>query len=116
MSNPPINREYLASLCGDDQEFEKELVDSFTEASPGLLKALRVGVAEGDADMVRNAAHTLKGSSRAIGAEPVGRVSEFVEEKARGGELDDLDELIDQLEHSYSEVEAYARQHWPAAG
>lgn len=109
-----IDRQYLATMCGDDPEFEKELIDAYLESSPGLFAALEKGVAAGDADTVRGAAHTLKGSSRAIGAEDVARVSEVLEEKSREGDLTDSEALVTELQQVYGELEEFAKANWPA--
>lgn len=110
--SPPINREYLTTMCGDDSEFEKELLDSYLEASPPVLASLRQGVEAGDAAVVRSAAHTLKGSSRAIGAEPVGAGCETLEEQARAEDLSGAAALLDVIEARYREVDAFIRSHW----
>jgi hypothetical protein len=61
MSETPINGPYLTEMCGDDVEFEKELIDSYPDASPALLATTRSGVISGDADAVRTSAPTLIG-------------------------------------------------------
>ena len=114
-SESPINREFLSNMCDDDVEFETELLEAFLEASPGVLEQMRAGVDSSDADVVRAAAHTLKGSSRAIGANHVGEVCETLEIKAREADLDGTAELLEQVEARYGEVAAYIRANWATA-
>lgn len=108
----PINREYLASITGEDREFERELAESFVSASPPIIEQLRAAAEAGDAPGVRSAAHALKGSSRAIGAEAVGALCEDLEHRARDGDVTDAAAAIELIAAAYAEVETYIRDEW----
>jgi HPt (histidine-containing phosphotransfer) domain-containing protein len=116
-SNPstddiPIDREYLSGVTGDDTEFERELAESYLQASPGLIEQLRGQITSGDAAAVQHAAHTLKGSSRAIGAEPMGAVCETLEHQARDGNLSGAEQRVEEIERRYEVLSAYIRETW----
>ena len=113
MSGASIDRAYLATMCGEDAEFEKELIEAYTRDSPGLLSRVADGVTSGDASAVENAAHTLKGSSRAIGAEEVGQVADVLEQKGRSGELEGAEAVLVELQRAYAELEVFAQANWP---
>ena len=82
-----IDREYLADISGGDTEFEQELVEAFIGTAGDLVTDLEHSLQSGSDTGVRHSAHTLKGSSRAIGANPFSDVCEVIEMAARAGDL-----------------------------
>ena len=93
----------LQEAAGAD--FVVELVDTFLEEAPQMVKELRAALAEGDADKFRRAAHSLKSNSHTFGALKLGAM-------ARELELNALDsarpapEVLDELSHEYARVAA----------
>lgn len=71
--------EMRASLGDESGEFVAEIIDAFLEQSPGLLESAQEAVAEEDRDRLRFSAHTLKGSSRSVGAVRLGNLAERLE-------------------------------------
>lgn len=61
----PIDRIHLARYTLGDVALENEVLGLFAESLPQMVEALAVAA---DATAWRNAAHSLKGSARAIGA------------------------------------------------
>jgi CheY-like chemotaxis protein len=59
----------------------------YLEESAGLVAALEGAVAGGDAPAVRQAAHSIKGSSGYAGAREMVRLSAALEQKGRSGDL-----------------------------
>jgi HPt (histidine-containing phosphotransfer) domain-containing protein len=78
----------LRASVGGDESFLAELVGEFLEAAPRQLEALRTGLENADADVVRRAAHTLKGNGRTFGAEELASASQQIEAAAKAGDLD----------------------------
>jgi CheY-like chemotaxis protein len=69
---------------GGDLDLLRDLLDVFREDAPAQLEAVRAAVASRDAAALRQAAHCLKGSLRAVGATvPAGLAQEL---EHRGGE------------------------------
>jgi HPt (histidine-containing phosphotransfer) domain-containing protein len=77
----------LRASVGGDESFLAELVGEFLEDAPRQLEALRTGLENGDAEVVRRAAHTLKGNGRTFGAEELASLSQQVEAAAKAGDL-----------------------------
>ncbi|MGQ0602888.1 MAG: GAF domain-containing protein, partial [Anaerolineales bacterium] len=69
---PPLDADQLNDLrqiqIGDQHNLLVELIDSFEQEAPELLQRLREAVAIHDAPGVREAAHSLKGSTGNLGA------------------------------------------------
>jgi HPt (histidine-containing phosphotransfer) domain-containing protein len=84
----------LHEECGT--EVLASIVDIFLEdASTGIRTARRL-LANGDADALERAAHTLKGSCTNIGAQQLANVFADIEDRAEEGRLDGLEERIEE--------------------
>jgi CheY-like chemotaxis protein/HPt (histidine-containing phosphotransfer) domain-containing protein len=65
----------------------EQVVALYLEASPPLLVQIEQGLASGNADSVRMAAHTLKSSSANLGAQGLAQMCATLEHAARSGGL-----------------------------
>jgi len=96
----------LAEISGGDRDFELELTDEYVEQSRTLLEEYAGALQRRDTGAMARAAHTLKGSSRTIGAQAVAVLAAHLERLA--GELVLLDftmpgidghEVLTQMRH-----------------
>jgi two-component system sensor histidine kinase/response regulator len=62
-------------------DFVTELIDLFLDDTTSQLKGLRTAVSKNDRDEIRRVAHLLKGSSGNIGAGPIAKLYEELEEQ-----------------------------------
>jgi len=90
----PIDREHLARYTMNDQALEREILDLFSITLTQSLKTLTE--AENPTDWAM-AAHTLKGSARAVGAWQLAALMEDAEQMNIHREMDQArrDLLID---------------------
>ena len=75
----PIDHDHLAKYTMGDAELEYEVLQLFIEQLPRLIAQLRAASTEKDWYV---AAHTLKGSARAVGAHALGDLAADAEESA----------------------------------
>ena len=69
MSDPAIDQVTFDELTATTgTEFAMELVDTFLEEAPMMLKELQSALMAGDADTFRRAAHSLKSNCNTFGA------------------------------------------------
>jgi two-component system, sensor histidine kinase and response regulator len=61
-------------------EIVEQLVELFADSTPPLLAELRAGAEQGDAEVVRRAAHKLKGSCQNIGASRLAALAADIEQ------------------------------------
>jgi HPt (histidine-containing phosphotransfer) domain-containing protein len=76
----PIDEQTFAALrdtTGD--EFVRELVDTFLAEAPSMFADLREGLARGDAERFRRAAHSLKSNGNTFGALAFGALARDLE-------------------------------------
>jgi len=111
----PLDRSYLANVTDGDVEFEEELAQSYIDASSEVMSNLRLAVQDADPHAVREAAHALKGSSRAIGADGMGAAAESLEHQGLDGDLSNVETLLDDAEQHYNALIEYMRSTWPTA-
>jgi CheY-like chemotaxis protein len=81
-----------------------ELFSLFRTETGPLLAALRDAAAHGDADGMRHAAHSVKGSSANLGARPLAELSARLEKLAREGMVADTAPIIEQVEAEFERV------------
>jgi HPt (histidine-containing phosphotransfer) domain-containing protein len=110
---PPLDRDYLTSIAEGDEEFIEELAHSFLNSSVNIMAELREAVRVSDAHRLRHAAHAIKGSSRAIGANTAGDAFERLEDRGRDADFSDIDRLLDDAEGRYGVLVGYMKSEWP---
>lgn len=79
--------ERLGEICSGDAEFERELLGEFLRGAPALLDRARAAIAAADAPELEQAAHSLKGSARTLGADALGAALFALETMGRNGDL-----------------------------
>lgn len=96
-----IDDAYLADTFGDDHEFMISLLETYIASSSDLMERLRQSFAARDAEAVKRLAHTLKGSSRSIGANAMGDLFEAIENGGYdrvGAASTAFEELVQEIE------------------
>ena len=78
--------------------FSKRLSHLFVEDSPRLLAEIRAAIPRGDAETVRNSAHTLKGSVGNFAAEAAFQAAFKLEAMGRNQDLTGAQEAMLELE------------------
>ncbi len=83
-----------------------ELVNTYLDDSPGLIQQMRTGLAAGDIEQVRRAAHSLKSTSATFGADGLAGIARDMEMLARNGTLDGGVPKLAEIESQYLRVAA----------
>jgi HPt (histidine-containing phosphotransfer) domain-containing protein len=82
-----IDMAYLDEMSGGDRDFVCEILATYLETAIELIEAIETAALEGASEKAVYASHTLKGSSRSIGAEPLGLICHELEHHARIGDM-----------------------------
>jgi histidine phosphotransfer protein HptB len=99
--DPPVDAAVLSSLreqLGAEDPVYGRILGLYLRELPGRMEAIGGAVARGDADALRDAAHSLRGSSATLGATLAAGLSEQLESAARTGELASAPVLFERLE------------------
>jgi two-component system sensor histidine kinase EvgS len=79
---------YLEDMSAGDNEFVREIICTFVETACDLIDGIVQAAAESNVEKAVYVAHTLKGSSRSVGAAPLGDVCEELERLAKSGDME----------------------------
>lgn len=85
------------------------LLDTFLTDSEERLRLLQNGCMRGDAEDLRQAAHSFKGSCSNMGAALLAELCRQLEDIARLGRLADAPELIERIEREFAIVRILCR-------
>ena len=88
-----------------DAEFVAEIVDAFCEDTPRYIAELRESLTKQDLDTFRRAAHSIKSSSKIVGALNLASQAAELEQMARAGMLEDAATKTESLAASYASVQ-----------
>lgn len=94
-----LDRDHLARYTLGDANLEKEVLGLFIGQVPESVAMLRSSC---DRDSWMRAAHTIKGSAKAVGAWKLADAAERAE--SRSGRIEDWNDLADDIEAAVAEV------------
>ncbi|PIQ06818.1 MAG: hypothetical protein COW73_02150 [Nitrospirae bacterium CG18_big_fil_WC_8_21_14_2_50_70_55] len=80
------------------------------EDAAAHLATLTAAIGDGQAERVREVAHTLKGSASNVGAEPMRGLAYALEQQGRAGELRESAPLLVALHEELERVRAVAEE------
>jgi histidine phosphotransfer protein HptB len=93
----------LRQMVGE--EFIHELIETYFESSPQMIAEMQAALAAGDADAFQRAAHSMKSNSASFGALELAAQARQLEALGRERNLGGTEQLLDELEATYSQVE-----------
>jgi HPt (histidine-containing phosphotransfer) domain-containing protein len=99
----------LYDSVGGDDAFLADLVETYLSDGADQLAAIDEAVRSGDAEVLVRPAHTLKSSSRTVGANRLGELSRQIEVLGRSGSTTGAGELAADAGAEWLRVEAALR-------
>ncbi|WP_322903735.1 ATP-binding protein [Paenibacillus sp. SGZ-1009] len=93
-----------------DPEVLRTLIDMYQNETPAKLERLQRLASERNLKGLTEAAHELKSGSLSIGVHHLSKLLSEIEQKARDGEMDDIELLVDSLFPAYEQVCLELRQ------
>lgn len=91
----------LRDLTGGDPTILGDIADAFLDDVPGRMAEIGSGLADDDAELVRRAAHTLKGNGSTFGAVAFAEACRALEEAAKAGDLGSGGPMADEIERTW---------------
>ena len=92
-----------------------KMVGFYLEDTPGHIQAIEAAVGEGDADRLHAIAHSIKGSSRNLGAERLADICKQLEDIGRSGVVSGADSILVSLKREYDQVKDGLADELPTA-
>ncbi len=87
-----------------EPQFLVELIEVYLTDSPQLIEQIRRGLAAGEVESVRRAAHSLKSNSASFGANRLANAARELEMIAKGGALDGAGLKLEAVEAEYAQL------------
>ena len=88
----------LEELIAGDTVTAREIVHAFVDDAPERVREIRDGVARGDHELARRAAHSLKSNAMTFGALELAAACRELEELARDGRLYGAEDLTARID------------------
>jgi len=96
--NKAVDMAAAMEVFGDDMELLKEASGLFVDEDyPEQIKLLRDGIERQDADVIKAAAHSVKGAARSLGGMALGEAAFRLEQMGRDGDLTGVDEQMEEM-------------------
>ena len=97
-NNKMIDMSYLISLCGDDLDFKKEMIDTFLQNTPPVLDDMKISLSEKDWKKIGDLAHKIKPSFTFMGITAAKEIIIDIEHNGRfNSDTEGIPEKIEQL-------------------
>ena len=87
-----------------DPGFLNEMIDVYLSDAPVLIEQMRTGLANGDIELVRRAAHSLKSNSANLGANQLSIATRELEMIAKNNTLEGAGPKLVQVETEYAKL------------
>jgi len=101
----PAALKSLYEMVGRDTEFVVELIDTFLQDAPQMLKDMQ-SLGSVDVEIPGRAAHSLKSNGAEFGAHGLSALCQELETMCKTGALAGADELVGRIEAEYARVKA----------
>jgi CheY-like chemotaxis protein/HPt (histidine-containing phosphotransfer) domain-containing protein len=95
-----------------DKQFLFEVIDGFTMEVIEQIVTIRKALSCGDAETVRNEAHSIKGGAANITAKALSRVAFELEIKGKIKELNGAGEIVDNLEREFETLRKFIQENF----
>ena len=101
----------LLELAADDDGLIHELVAAFREDTGIRIQVIRTALSTADLTRLRAEVHTIKGSSRQVGAEVLANICQDIELAAQEVPIGHLTDRVDLLEMRFQEISRAMARH-----
>jgi PAS domain S-box-containing protein len=108
-SKAPMEYEKAIEEFEGDEEFLLEVMEGFFENVTSQIGIIRQAISEGDAEVVRREAHSIKGGAANLTADALSKIAFELENIGTSGVLEKSIETLEKLEQAFSRLEHFAK-------
>jgi CheY-like chemotaxis protein/HPt (histidine-containing phosphotransfer) domain-containing protein len=109
MQRAPMNFEKAIEEFEGDREFLMEVLNGFLDNVRAQIGTIRQAISDGDAEVVRGEAHSIKGGAANLTADELSRIVFELENIGKSGLLEGGTEVLERLEREFHRLEVYAK-------
>jgi len=91
-----------------DRDLVMEILEGFLETIATQIGTIRQGISDGDAEVIRREAHTIKGCAANLTADVLSGMASELEKIGKSGVLEGGPEVLERLEREFFRLQAYA--------
>jgi PAS domain S-box-containing protein len=107
-ANPPLNLNRALDEFDGDKGLLMKLINGFIDIVRGQINIIRKAISDGDMDVVRSEAHSIKGGAANLTAMDLSQLALGLEKIAKTGTKDDSLDVLSRLEQEFLRLEAFA--------
>ncbi|CAN2040489.1 two-component system, sensor histidine kinase and response regulator [Candidatus Magnetomoraceae bacterium gMMP-15] len=104
----PINLKKAVEEFGGDKDFLMEVIKGFLENVRGQIKILHKAVYEGNSEVIRQEAHSIKGGAANLTADKLSASAFEIEKIGKSDNLENITQPLERLEKEFGLLESYA--------
>jgi len=104
-----FDRETFLKRIGGNETLAQKILGKFIDDVPKRMESIRKAIEKRDMEEIRLQAHTIKGSSRNVGADRLGYYAERLEKGSTAEDSALLKELAAALQTAFEELKSIAK-------
>lgn len=109
-ADAPMNFEMILDDFDGDRQLLVDSMNLFLESVRNQIKALRRAILDGDAQLIRSEAHSIKGGAANLTADDLSRVAFELENAGKSNSLEaDTVVILERLEKEFYRLESFAK-------
>jgi len=93
-----------------DRELLIEAMNLFLDSVRNQIETLRQAILDGDAEVVRREAHSIKGGAANLTADDLSKVAFELENMGKSNTLETSTVVLERLEKEFYRLDAYAKE------
>jgi HPt (histidine-containing phosphotransfer) domain-containing protein len=109
-TNLPINYDKALEEFEGDKEFLVKVLNGFLENVSAQTGTIRRAISDGDAEVVRREAHSIKGGSAILTADTLSAIAFKLERTGLSGDLEGSLETLELLEKEFKRLEEFGKK------
>jgi len=109
LENDPMDFPRAIEEFEGDEEFLLEVLEGFYENVTSQIGIIRQAISEGDAEVVRGEAHSIKGGAANLMVDELSKIAFELENIGRSGALEKSIETLKRFEREFSRLEHFIK-------
>lgn len=106
LNSPVMDVDDALQRLGQDEELLAEIAQIYLEDAPAMVQSIHDAASQADARALQRAAHSLKGLTATLSAQPVASASYHLEQMGATGNFTDAASAVAQLDERVDELNA----------
>lgn len=115
VESPPYDAESALRICDGDEELVADIVEVFLGDVPNQFEKIKTGFEDNDLEILRRAAHSIKGASGNIAAEPLRLAAQEMEWAAKAEKIPEIRAAFQQVQYEFHRLKTRLNAVYPAS-